>query len=107
AAIVLLEYTITFSAEVELFWMKRCTGAAILFFANRYTSLLHNLMNSTNCFGVSTSKVSLFSRSNIVFALLQYTSWAGFSSLRAFALSRNRAISSAVFILSLVPMGTN
>ncbi len=34
------EYMITFGREVELFWTGRLTGAAILFFFNRYLSLV-------------------------------------------------------------------
>ncbi len=38
--LVVYEYMITFGREVELFWTGRLTGAAILFFFNRYLSLV-------------------------------------------------------------------
>ena len=34
------DYALTFSREVELFWKGRLTGAAVLFFFNRYLSLV-------------------------------------------------------------------
>ncbi|RDX45271.1 hypothetical protein OH76DRAFT_1010153 [Lentinus brumalis] len=38
---------------------------------------------------------------------MQYLPWAGFSALRAYALSRNRPISVVVFVLSIVPIAVN
>ena len=39
------EYFITLDREVELFWTGRATSAAILFFLNRYWSLVTFLYN--------------------------------------------------------------
>ena len=40
---VAYEYLITFQREVQLFWKGKWTGAAILFYFNRYLSLVVNL----------------------------------------------------------------
>ncbi|PIL23038.1 hypothetical protein GSI_14345 [Ganoderma sinense ZZ0214-1] len=40
SVLVVYEYVITLGREVELFWKGRWTGAAILFFFNRYLSLI-------------------------------------------------------------------
>ncbi|KAI0773960.1 hypothetical protein C8Q74DRAFT_1267578 [Fomes fomentarius] len=61
AALVLLlcEHIATFPAEVYLFWRKGWTGASVLFFLNRYTSLLYNLVDTTGGFGSSTDTTCL------------------------------------------------
>ncbi len=37
------EYCITIGKEVRLFWGKKITGAAVLFFVNRYLVLFYNI----------------------------------------------------------------
>ena len=41
---LIYDYVITFGREVEMFWRSKFTGASVLFFANRYVSLLFNTM---------------------------------------------------------------
>ena len=43
--LLLYDYTITFGREVETFWMRRFSGATLLFFANKYISLLNHLFD--------------------------------------------------------------
>ena len=38
--LITYEYIITFGREVELYWRRGITGAAILFYFNRYITLL-------------------------------------------------------------------
>ena len=40
SALILFEYLLTIHQEVRLFWGKKPTGAIILFFANRYTTII-------------------------------------------------------------------
>ncbi|KAM5543602.1 hypothetical protein V8D89_002853 [Ganoderma adspersum] len=42
-ALVVFEYFITLRCEIQLFWKGKCTGAAILFYFNRYLSLAVNI----------------------------------------------------------------
>ena len=44
-AILLQEYMITFGQEVQLFWKSKLTGAAALFFLNRYIVLITMFLN--------------------------------------------------------------
>ena len=44
-ALLVYEYLITFSAEVDLFWRRKPTAASVLFFANRYMVLINNVMD--------------------------------------------------------------
>ncbi|KAM5541401.1 hypothetical protein V8D89_004955 [Ganoderma adspersum] len=39
--LVIYEYLVTFTTEVQLFWARELTGASILFFINRYLMLLY------------------------------------------------------------------
>ena len=41
--LVIYEYIITFSTEVQLFWAGEVTGASVLFFVNRYMLLVYTL----------------------------------------------------------------
>ena len=40
---VVYEYMITLGREVQLFWRRKLTGAAALFYLNRYLSLVVNV----------------------------------------------------------------
>ena len=41
--LVIYEYLVTFSTEVQLFWAGEVTGASVLFFVNRYMLLVYTL----------------------------------------------------------------
>ena len=43
AALIFLEYLLTFDQEVRLFLGKRLTGAVALFFVNRYTTIIYTI----------------------------------------------------------------
>ena len=49
AALLICEYLATFPDEVDLFWRRRCMGASVLFFMNRYAPLLFYILVNTNC----------------------------------------------------------
>lgn len=39
-ALLAYEFLITFDQEVEMFWVRKMTGASVLFLSNRYLLLL-------------------------------------------------------------------
>ncbi len=43
-AIIIYEFMITFSKEVELFWKRNFTLSSVLFLVNRYVSFAVNMM---------------------------------------------------------------
>ena len=53
------DYIITFGQEIELFWTMNITGATILFVANRYITLLFDIMGLVEPFGKFSDQVSL------------------------------------------------
>ena len=69
--LVIYEYLVTFSTEIQLFWAGEVTGASVLFFFNRYIQLvntpffLFQFLPVVNIGSVSLRK----------FALFGYNSW--------------------------------
>ncbi|TFK84135.1 hypothetical protein K466DRAFT_589157 [Polyporus arcularius HHB13444] len=105
---LMYDYVITFGQEVELFWTNRLTGATVLFFANRYISLLFDVMGLVEPFGrFSDQSCPRFVKALAGVSYSQYIIWASFSGLRAYALSRQKILSAFVFLLLLVPAGIN
>ncbi|RDX45260.1 hypothetical protein OH76DRAFT_1408220 [Lentinus brumalis] len=110
AAIVLYvyDYLITFPEEVASFWKAKPTGATVLFFLTRYTTMAVLLFEFVIGFiqfpGTSCVYTSIL---DDVIETLQYFPWAGFAALRAYALSRNRPLAVAVFVLSIITIVVN
>ncbi|KAI9063811.1 hypothetical protein FKP32DRAFT_1592041 [Trametes sanguinea] len=107
-AFLTYEYLITFDCEVGLFWRSKFTGASALFLTNRYWPLLVQVLNIASSARMSDKSCDAYVNALQTIELLQYFPWAAFSALRTFALSRgNWAISTFVFLLSMVPLGVN
>ncbi|KAI0685066.1 hypothetical protein C8T65DRAFT_748277 [Cerioporus squamosus] len=110
SGLVVYEYMITFGREVELFWKGRLTGAAILFFFNRYLSLLVNVYGLLENMHVSDKMCVRSARLHYRWSgrlIISYFPWAVFSALRAFALTKNWPLATLIFLLSMVPLGVN
>ena len=70
-ALVIYEYLVTFSTEVQLFWAGEVTGASVLFFVNRYMLLVYALLTLSQLSPtIHTVSVSL-----IKFARFDHNSW--------------------------------
>ncbi|TFK81161.1 hypothetical protein K466DRAFT_447177, partial [Polyporus arcularius HHB13444] len=110
----LYDYLITFPTEVACFWKARPTGATVLFFLTRYITMMVFLLKFALGFITFTGTVRskpfycvVPSKLENFIETMQYLPWAGFSALRAYALSRNRPLSVLVFVLSIVPIAVN
>ncbi|KAI0701126.1 hypothetical protein C8T65DRAFT_697124 [Cerioporus squamosus] len=105
-AMVFYEDAITIGREVDLFWGKRLTAASVLFFLNRYITIVFLL---SDMLGSIYPPESLYWIHGTVSAkLLLYFPWAAFSALRVFALTGGqRTLSVIVFLLSIVPLVIN
>ncbi|KAI0654314.1 hypothetical protein C8Q70DRAFT_925975 [Cubamyces menziesii] len=108
AAMVLYEYIVTLGDEVDLFWKRKISSASIIFFLNRYLTILGYVLDS-GTFHVQTDIVSSTQyRACLPLDLLRYFPQAIFSSLRAYAISEcNRWIASLVFFLLMGPVAVN
>jgi len=109
------DYMLTFSRELRCIWGRKFSGATLLFFLNRYLTLIYRVLMVVDmlpwqglpqqtadniCSGVlhSTQAITL---------ILQLV-LAAFTSLRLYAVwSKDRRIFIAVFLLGLVPPGVN
>ena len=69
--LMMYEYLVTFSTEVQLFWAGEVTGASVIFFINRYMQLVYALLSLFQLSPIiNTMSVSLRK-----FARLDYDSW--------------------------------
>ncbi|RDX49130.1 hypothetical protein OH76DRAFT_1404030 [Lentinus brumalis] len=110
AASILLIYDtfITFDREVACFWTAKRTGAALLFFANRWISAAYYVMVLVEFVPFPSDKRCLyFVAAAQAIEILQFVPGAAFSALRAFVLSRSKLLGILVFALSLAPVGAN
>ena len=61
AVLLIYDYMITFGREVDAFWTRRFSGATVLFFSNKYLTLLNHLLDLSLYFPVHVSdKVRYF-----------------------------------------------
>ncbi|RDX47438.1 hypothetical protein OH76DRAFT_1441859, partial [Lentinus brumalis] len=111
AASVLFIYEafVTFDQEVACFWTAKRTGAALLFFANKWFSMLYYVMSAATTFAPfpSDKSCSTFIISITAVGVLPFITGAAFSALRALVLSRSKCLGLLVFALSLAPAGAN
>ncbi|EJF59023.1 hypothetical protein DICSQDRAFT_172342 [Dichomitus squalens LYAD-421 SS1] len=111
---------ITLDIEVEYFWKGPFTGAKALFLANRYVAFVNVIVNYFQLIQFKSDKVrplesaslivnscALYQRAGLALVYLQFLPPAVFSSLRAYALSKNWPLALFILILSLVPYGVN
>ncbi|KAM5543601.1 hypothetical protein V8D89_002852 [Ganoderma adspersum] len=107
STLVVYEYFITLRREVQLFWRGKWTGAAILFFFNRYLSLIVYIYGFAGNAHISAQVCPGEIKGIKIIDIMQYLPWAVFSTLRAFALSHNYLLAVFVFCLSIVPIPIN
>ncbi|KAI9067899.1 hypothetical protein FKP32DRAFT_1600818 [Trametes sanguinea] len=115
------EYVLTIDQEVRLIWMRKKTGASVLFLLIRYHALaVQVFMNAASYAAVSNEHLSEVADRDIgqicsVYIKVQsgvdcaqFLTWAVFSSLRVLAVSDwNWLLASLVFILSSTPFVIN
>ncbi|KAI0640732.1 hypothetical protein C8Q79DRAFT_920930, partial [Trametes meyenii] len=118
-ALVLYDFLITFGEEVRLFWGRKFTGASLLFFINRYWTLLANDIFMPLSFARVSDNVrshalpstcDALTKASLAVEVFQYVPWAGkpFSGLRVLALSgMNWPLSVITFLLAMGPVGVN
>ncbi|KAI9059668.1 hypothetical protein FKP32DRAFT_1579471, partial [Trametes sanguinea] len=97
-ALLAYEYLITLEQEVRLIWMRKKTGATVLFLVIRYYALFSLLFLQAGSIAPMSDNVALFH----VYSLRR------FSGLRTLALSgMNWYLASIVFLLASVPFAVN
>ncbi|KAI0730762.1 hypothetical protein C8Q76DRAFT_716047 [Earliella scabrosa] len=97
---LLYEVFITYDLEVEYFWSGPITGARVLFFTNRYLSLLFNTI-------YMITYAHFPEQAQGVTQSLLYIPWAAFSAIRAYVLCKSKVVAAVILVLALVPAGVN
>ncbi|EJF59266.1 hypothetical protein DICSQDRAFT_128421 [Dichomitus squalens LYAD-421 SS1] len=94
-AILYYDYALTIVAEVERFWMRRWSLVSLIFFLNRYLSLLGHIPVAYELFGVYDASQALIAAIQIIIGVLQL--------FRTYALyNRNRRMLFFLFAYGLV-----
>ncbi|TBU36945.1 hypothetical protein BD309DRAFT_877374, partial [Dichomitus squalens] len=113
AVVFLYDAVLTTGQEVTYFWGRRVTGATILFWLNKYMTMLymvwnlatsHNISDESRSF-VCSCKISV--RGDVAVDYLLFLVIAVFTAMRVYALRKSLLLGSITFILSMVPIGTN
>ncbi|EKM57682.1 uncharacterized protein PHACADRAFT_251462, partial [Phanerochaete carnosa HHB-10118-sp] len=105
SALVVYEFLITISNEIDIVWKRPVTVSAVLFGSIRWCMLLTATFELAPIIPNNCAPLYILIR---VFLLIGYTQTALFSALRVFAISnRSHIWSLVVFALSMVPFMTN
>lgn len=106
--LVVYDFALTFKREVTTVWGRKVTGASILFFVNRYLSIMcATLVVAMNSITVQAS-CNGAGRTFQVVTLVLILVFALFSALRIYAVwERNIILSVLILALDLVPFGMN
>ncbi|TBU43827.1 hypothetical protein BD309DRAFT_959745 [Dichomitus squalens] len=112
-ALFLYDSVITTANEVHCFWGRKLTGAAVLFWLNKYIAMLYFVWGLTTSFN-SPLKVPagdysylIAEQASLAIAQLLFLVWAALAGIRVYGLRKNWIISAAVFLLSAAPAGVN
>ncbi|KAI0740428.1 hypothetical protein C8Q76DRAFT_707696 [Earliella scabrosa] len=106
-ALLMYEYLDTLPDEVNLFWGRKCTGASVLFFINRYCSLLFYIFVKKDYWMLTQAVCETYVKASWGLSLLQYLPWAGFSVLRVYALSRSYTLAGLTLVFFMITIGLN
>ncbi|TBU52351.1 hypothetical protein BD310DRAFT_832399, partial [Dichomitus squalens] len=110
AVVFLHDSMITTREEIRCFWGRRITGAAILFWLNKYMTTLFLVWDLATALNISDkvrTPCDLSTRGDLVVDYLLFTILAVFTSIRVYALRRSLVLCTVTAVLTLVPLGTN
>ncbi|EIW53108.1 uncharacterized protein TRAVEDRAFT_24421 [Trametes versicolor FP-101664 SS1] len=124
SGLLVWHYLLTLDKEVEFFWGRGYSGARVMFFANRYLSIIWAIYSVSPSWKKTTSSAADFklacayrqycaakASAFLVLEFLQYAVWAdkftgriAFSGLRVYALRKQWAWGVLVSLLSIAPI---
>ncbi|EJF61640.1 hypothetical protein DICSQDRAFT_170056 [Dichomitus squalens LYAD-421 SS1] len=110
ASLVLYDWMITLPREVQLFWTGKSSILSVcLFILNRYLTVIWwilDMIKTAPLFDKKSVCHRMALASLIVYSFVLIPT-ALFSSLRAYALSRQWKLALAIFVLAIVPVATH
>ncbi|RPD59051.1 hypothetical protein L227DRAFT_601692 [Lentinus tigrinus ALCF2SS1-6] len=115
AVLFIYDTIVTFDREVGCFWNSKTSGAALLFFTNKYLTVATFVFSFVAFNGSIFTDQALvhfticasFQQAGNVVILLQMLPSAAFSTLRAYVLSKSKLLGLLVFALSMAPVAAN
>ncbi|TBU22619.1 hypothetical protein BD311DRAFT_675720 [Dichomitus squalens] len=108
-AVFLYDIIITTGEEIRCFWGRKVTGAAILFWMNKYMTILFLAWNFGSEFAPSNevSMCAVSAKGGVTVDAFLFLIPAAFTAIRVHALRRSFFLSSIAFAMSMVPAGVN
>ncbi|TFK81866.1 hypothetical protein K466DRAFT_590969 [Polyporus arcularius HHB13444] len=106
---IFYESLITFDSETRLFWTKRLTGASVMFFVARYTTLAYAFVNlvGTLYTTISDERCNELAKATYALGCIRYIPFATFAGMRTLALTRSWTLATIVLVFSLAPAAVN
>ncbi|TBU37723.1 hypothetical protein BD309DRAFT_904714 [Dichomitus squalens] len=106
-AIFVFDSIITTGEEIRCFWGRNITGAAIVFWLNKYMTMLFLGWGLATFLKLSDKSCAMSSKSIVVIDCLLFIVLAAFTAIRVYALGRSLNLCAITAVLSLVPLGIN
>ncbi|TBU21443.1 hypothetical protein BD311DRAFT_782917 [Dichomitus squalens] len=117
ASLVLYDWMITLPREVQLFWTGKSSILSVcLFISNRYLTVIWwildmiktaPLFDKLNVIAITSGSCHRMALASLIVYSFVLIPTALFSSLRAYALSRQWKLALAIFVLAIVPVATH
>ncbi|PIL24602.1 hypothetical protein GSI_12486 [Ganoderma sinense ZZ0214-1] len=98
--LVAYDALITTADEIRCFWSRKITGAAVLFWLNKYLTIAFLVLSNT-------ALCVLTIQTAFGFQVAVTLVWAAFGAMRVHALRKNRLLSLTVLVLFSVPGALN
>ncbi|TBU60035.1 hypothetical protein BD310DRAFT_848350 [Dichomitus squalens] len=105
--VFLYDSMITTGEENRCFWGRKITGAAILFWLNKYMTALFLVWDLATGPSISNKSCARSIRGDAAIEYLTFIVLAAFTAIRVYALRRSLTLCAITAGLSLVPLGTN
>ncbi|EJF58091.1 hypothetical protein DICSQDRAFT_139714 [Dichomitus squalens LYAD-421 SS1] len=105
SVVFLYDSLITTGDEIQCFWGRKVTGAAILFYLNKYMNTLYLVWGLATFLKLSDESCTISTKGGTVVQVLNYFVQAVFTGIRVYALQKGLLLSCVTFCLSAVPVG--
>ncbi|TBU60047.1 hypothetical protein BD310DRAFT_905623 [Dichomitus squalens] len=107
AVVFLYDSIITTIDEIQFFWRGKVTGAAILFWLNKYITTLTLVWDLATGLSISDKSCALSMKGDYAVGSLLNLIPAAFVAIRVYALGRSWFLCTMAIVLSVVPVGAN
>ncbi|TBU21345.1 hypothetical protein BD311DRAFT_734500 [Dichomitus squalens] len=107
AVVFLYDSMITTGEEIRCFWGRKITAAVLLFYLNKYMTILCLVWDLTTGSKMSDKSCSFSVKGGASILYLLFMIPAASTAIRVYALRRSLSLSAITFALALVPLGIN